>query len=120
MGSTPQARIFQLLRRHGKHAIAVLKDERRDVLADARALFPARPRHTFARGKTTFRLWDVEPLTSWESFPEKVRVPSSTARPRSAPSPVHVFAIVLISLLPRSLRAPPPQLSEPLRRSDET
>ena len=73
-GLYPQARIFKLLRRHGKHAIAVLKDERRDVLVDARALFPRRSRHTFTRGKTTFRLWDVEHLTSWESFPEKVRV----------------------------------------------
>ncbi len=84
-GLYPQARIFKLLRRHGKHAIAVLKDERRDVLADARALFPARPCHTFARGKTTFRLWDVEQLTSWESFPEKVRVVRSletTLRPQ--------------------------------------
>ncbi len=73
-GLYPQARIFKLLRRHGKHAIAVLKDERRDVLVDARALFPPCPRHTFTRGKTTFQIWDVEQLTSWESFSEKVRV----------------------------------------------
>ena len=73
-GLYPQARIFKLLRRHGKHVIAVLKDERRDLLVDARALFPTRPGKTFTRGKTTFRLWDIEHLTSWESFPEKVRV----------------------------------------------
>ncbi len=73
-GLYPQARIFQLLRRHGKHAIVVLKDERRDVLVDARALFPPRPGHTFTRGQTTFQLWDVAQLTSWESFDEKLRV----------------------------------------------
>ena len=73
-GLYPQARIFHLLRRHGKHAIAVLKDERRDVMADARALFTPLPQRTFTRGKTTFRLWDVEHLSSWTSYKEKVRV----------------------------------------------
>jgi len=73
-GLYPQARIFKLLRRHGKHAIAVLKDERRDVLTDARALFGRRPHHVFDRDKTHCRCWDVEHLDSWESFDEKVRV----------------------------------------------
>lgn len=73
-GLYPQARIFKLLRRHGKHAIAVLKDERRELLVDVRALFTPRPHHTFTRGKTTCRVWDVEDLDSWPSFPEKVRV----------------------------------------------
>lgn len=73
-GLYPQARIFKLLRRHGKHAIVVLKDERRDLLVDVRALFTPRPQHTFTRNKTTCRVWDVEDLDSWQSFPEKVRV----------------------------------------------
>jgi len=73
-GLYPQARLFKLLRRHGKHAIAVLKDERRDVMTDARALFGRRPHRVFNRGKTHCRCWDVEDLDSWESFDEKVRV----------------------------------------------
>jgi hypothetical protein len=73
-GLYPQARIFKLLRRHGKHAIVVLKDERRELLVDVRALFTPRPHQTFTRGKTTCRIWDVEDLDSWPSFPEKVRV----------------------------------------------
>lgn len=73
-GLYPQARLFKLLRRHGKHAIAVLKDERRDVMTDARGLFGRRPHRVFDRGKTHCRCWDVEDLDSWKSFDEKVRV----------------------------------------------
>jgi hypothetical protein len=73
-GLYPQARLFKLLRRHGKHAIAVLKDERRDVMTEARALFGRRPKSVFTRGKTHCRCWDVEDIDSWESFDEKVRV----------------------------------------------
>ena len=73
-GLYPQARIFKLLRRHDKHAIMVLKDERRDLLVDVRALFTPKPQHTFTRNKTSWQVWDIEDLTSWQSFPEKVRV----------------------------------------------
>ena len=73
-GLYPQARIFKLLRRHGKHAIAVLKDERRELLVDVRAMFTPQPQHTFIRNRTTCRVWDVEDLDSWQSFHEKVRV----------------------------------------------
>jgi hypothetical protein len=73
-GLYPQARLFRLLRRHGKHAIVVLKDERRDILTDARSLFPSHPLRFFHRGKTACRLWEVEHLSSWTSYQEKVRV----------------------------------------------
>jgi hypothetical protein len=73
-GLYPQARIFKLLRRHGKHGIMVLKDERRDLLVDVRALFTPRPQRTFTRNKTSCQIWDVEDMSSWQSFPEKVRV----------------------------------------------
>lgn len=73
-GLYPQARLFKLLRQHGKHAIAVLKDERRDLLVDARSLFSPQPQQTVTRNGTTYQLWDVEQLDSWESFPEKVRI----------------------------------------------
>jgi len=73
-GLYPQARLFKLLRRHGKHALVVLKDERRDVLKDARGLFGPKPHRTFRVGPTAYQCWDVEDLDSWDSFSEKVRV----------------------------------------------
>lgn len=73
-GLYPQARIFKLLRRHKKHAIMVLKDERRELLVDVRALFTPQPQHTFTRHTTSCQVWDVEALSSWPSFPEDVRV----------------------------------------------
>jgi hypothetical protein len=73
-GLYPQARLFKLLRRHGKHALVVLKDERRDVLKDARGLFGPKPQRTFRSGATAYRCWDVEDLDSWDSYDEKVRV----------------------------------------------
>jgi len=73
-GLYPQARLFNLLRQHGKHALAVLKDERRDLLKDARGLFGPKPQRTFRIGATAYRCWDVEDLDSWDSYHEKVRV----------------------------------------------
>jgi len=73
-GLYPQARIFKLLRQHGKHALVVLKDERRDALKDARGLFRPTPDQTFTRGSTQCQCWDVGDLESWDSYPGKVRV----------------------------------------------
>jgi hypothetical protein len=73
-GLYPQARLFKLLRRYGKHALVVLKDERRDLLKDARGLFGPKPHRTFRNGATAYQCWDVEDLDTWDSFPEKVRV----------------------------------------------
>ena len=73
-GLYPQARLFKLLRQHGKHAIVVLKDERRDLLTNARGLFGVTPHTTFTLSRTRYQCWDIEQLDSWESFHEKVRV----------------------------------------------
>jgi len=73
-GLYPQARLFKLLRQHGKHALVVLKDERRDLLKDARGLFGPKPHRTFRIGATAYQCWDVEDLDSWDSYHEKVRV----------------------------------------------
>jgi len=73
-GLYPQARFFKLLRQHHKHALMVLKDERRDLLKDARALFTSPPSHCFQQGPTTYRCWDEAHFTSWESYPQGVRV----------------------------------------------
>ena len=72
-GLYPQARLFKLLRRHGKHALVVLKDERRDLLKDARGLFDGWAPHTWTSHPTHYQCWDIEHLDSWDSYPEKVR-----------------------------------------------
>jgi hypothetical protein len=73
-GLYPQARFFKLLRRHHKHALMVLKDERRDLLRDVRALFVSEPHLTYRQGKVDYRCWDLAELTSWDSYPDGVRV----------------------------------------------
>jgi hypothetical protein len=76
-GLYPQARLFKLLRCHHKHAIVVLKDDRRDVLKDARGLFRDCPQITYREGRTVYQCRDVEDLQSWDSYPEPVRVVQS-------------------------------------------
>jgi hypothetical protein len=71
---TQQARLFKLLHRQGKHALVVLKDERRDLLKDARGLFGPKPHTSFTRDAARYQCWDIEHLDSWDSYPEKVRV----------------------------------------------
>lgn len=73
-GLYPQARFFKLLRRHHKHALMVLKDERRDLLKDARAVFASTPELTFRERGVSYRCWDQAHFTSWESYPHGVRV----------------------------------------------
>ena len=76
-GLYPQARLFKLLRRHNKHIIAVLKDDRRDLLKDARGLFDDCRKTSYRLGNTLYQCRDVENLRSWDSFPEQVRVVQS-------------------------------------------
>jgi len=58
----------------GKHFIAVLKNENRDLLKDARDLFQGRPPRRAQRGKTQCLWWDLDGFTSWESIEASVRV----------------------------------------------
>jgi hypothetical protein len=52
----------------------VLKDERRDLLVDARALFAQQHPQTVHQGATTSQVWDIEGFTSWPQVEEPVRV----------------------------------------------
>lgn len=88
-GLYPQARFFKLLRRHHKHALMVLKDERRDLLKDARAVFSPSPTLEYREGRTTYQCWDESHFTSWDSYPHGVRVVRSletTVPPGGAPA----------------------------------
>ena len=69
-----QAPVIRLLLRHGKEAIMVLKDERRDLFLDAEALFRQYKPLALRKGNTTFQLWDVEGFTSWTGLDHPVRV----------------------------------------------
>ncbi len=70
-------RIYNLLLDHGKDALTVLKDDRRDLITDAKALFSGRQPARFVRGKTSVACWDLEGFTSWPRVHAPVRVVQS-------------------------------------------
>ncbi len=73
-GLYAKAPFFNLLLAHGKHALVVLKDERRELYQDACGLFAITPPQ---KGRYRGRLgqwWDVQDLTSWPQVHAPVRV----------------------------------------------
>ena len=65
---------FNHVRSKGKHALAVLKDENRDLLKDARGLWePAAP-VVEDRGGVHYEMWDDEGYTTWPQCQYPVRV----------------------------------------------
>ena len=66
------------VRKRNKHIVVVLKDERRDLLVDARSLFAQTVAVTDLRGNTRREIKDIEGFTSWPQVGEPVRVLSST------------------------------------------
>lgn len=68
------APFFNFLLTHGKHALVVLKQERRDLYVDATALFAQQaPQLGSYRGRQC-EWWDVSDLTSWPQVQTPVRV----------------------------------------------
>jgi hypothetical protein len=68
------SRFFNYVVSRGKDAIAVLKDERRDLLVDARSLFEHETPVCFTRGHVEYRCWDIEGFTTWPQVQAPVRV----------------------------------------------
>lgn len=66
--------LWKLVRSHHKHCIAVLKNENRDLLADARALFAHRPPLACDGLKVRRACWDLDGFTTWPQCGEPVRV----------------------------------------------
>jgi hypothetical protein len=64
----------RILIERGKYFLAVLKDERRDLLVDARGLFDSEVAIHFDYGKTHYQCWDIEGFTTWEQLGRPVRV----------------------------------------------
>lgn len=69
-----RSNFFKLLLDKGKEVIAVLKDERRDLIKDARGLFEQEKGFVEISGNVKREMWDIEDFTSWDSFQGKVRV----------------------------------------------
>ena len=69
-----EAPFFNPLLDHGKHVIAVLKDERRDLMVDAKSLFKREEPMVEVSGNVKREMWDIEDFTSWESLGRKIRV----------------------------------------------
>jgi hypothetical protein len=68
------SRMFNYALQHGKDMIAVLKDERRELLADAVGLFEPMVPQQVQNRYGQCRLWDAEGFTSWSSVQAPVRV----------------------------------------------
>lgn len=62
---------------HGKDFIAVLKNENRDLLVDARSLFGEVQPTVHREGRTESLWWDIEGFTSWTQLGHPVRVARS-------------------------------------------
>jgi hypothetical protein len=74
-GLYARAPFFKLITDHGKHAIAVLKDDRRDLFQDAMGLFKQETPVVFKRNSgVTCECRDSEGFTSWPQLGIPVRV----------------------------------------------
>ena len=73
-GLYARANFFKLALKHGKDVIAVLKDDRRDLLQDAIGLFNNIEPTVIQCGRTERQCWDIEHFTSWPQIDREVRV----------------------------------------------
>ena len=73
-GLYAQAPFFKTVIAHGKQVIAVLKDDRRDLLQDAMGVFCQELPFVFQQDGVTRQCWDIEGFKSWTSFGQEARV----------------------------------------------
>ena len=73
-GLYAQAGFFRTVRKRGKHVMAVLKDERRELIQDVRGLCEIHPPVTQSLSNGDRLIWDFEDITSWQDYDEPVRV----------------------------------------------
>jgi hypothetical protein len=73
-GLYADSRVFHYALAHGKDVIAVLKDERRELLQDAQGLFAHMPPRQVGNQYGQCRHWDAEGFTSWSSVQTPLRV----------------------------------------------
>lgn len=73
-------RVYQSVRSQGKHVLTVLKDERRDLIGDARSLFDQVTPCRVQRPDRTCDCWDLSGFTTWPQSGGAVRVVRSLER----------------------------------------
>jgi hypothetical protein len=73
-GLYAQAPFFKTVIAHGKQVIAVLKDDRRDLLQDAMGIFRQEQPVVFQQDGVIRQCWDIEGFKSWTSFGHEARV----------------------------------------------
>lgn len=74
-GLYARATFFELALSYKKDVIAVLKDERRELLQDAMGMFKGRsPSHVYTNKRKLIKCWDMQDFDSWDTFEGKVRV----------------------------------------------
>jgi hypothetical protein len=73
-GLYARAPFFKLAIKHDKDVIAVLKDDRRELLKDAKGLFKQEKAHVYQEGQVKKECWDIENFTSWDQLDVPVRV----------------------------------------------
>jgi hypothetical protein len=66
--------LWKLALRHKKDVVAVLKNETRDLLTDARSLFDEVTPTCSDDGATSYQLWDIPGFTTWTQLGKPVRV----------------------------------------------
>ena len=66
--------LWKLIRAHKKHVIAVLKNENRGLLEDARSLFADSPLLHLDDKHVRRACWDLQGFTTWPQCGERVRV----------------------------------------------
>jgi hypothetical protein len=65
---------FNHVRAMGKHALAVLKDEQRDLLKDARGLWEQMSPTVSSTDRRRRECWDLSGFTTWPQYKGEVRV----------------------------------------------
>jgi len=68
------AKIFKLLESHHKYAMAVLKEERRQLFEEANKLSLLSKPEIYQDSKTTYRVWDHTIGGCWDGYGRNVRV----------------------------------------------
>jgi len=66
--------VFNLLKKHHKYTIAVLKEERRQLFEEANSLSLLSEPKIYKQGKTYYRVWDHLVSGCWDGYGKKVRV----------------------------------------------
>jgi len=72
-----RAPFIRMLQSHGKHIVCVLKDDRRDLIKDAKGLFAWQQPLCYNIGKTSYRVWDEEDFLLWDGSDIPLRVVKS-------------------------------------------